>query len=83
MSREDECRKVISLLKEQGDYAIWIDRILADIALSLAQIADGLKLPIRVEEVNAAPTYYAYCDPNDPIRNRGYGGNGDHQDDEL
>lgn len=57
--------------------------ILADIAVSLAKIADSLESPIRIEEVKAAPTYYTYYDPNEPILNRGIGGNGGRQDAEL
>lgn len=62
----------IALFEQMGDLSR-DEAILADIAVSLAQIADALEGTIKIEEMKQAPIYYAYNDPNSPIR--GAGGN--------
>lgn len=57
----------IALFEQMGDLSR-DEAILADIAVSLAQIADALEGTIKIEEMKQAPTYYAYYDPNSPIR---------------
>ena len=57
----------IALLEQMGNLSR-DEAILADIAVSLAQIADALEGTIKIEEMKQAPTYYAYYDPNSPIR---------------
>lgn len=60
-------RNTTSLLEQMGDLSRQ-EALLADIAISLAHIADALEGTIKIEEMKQAPTYYAYYDPNSPIR---------------
>lgn len=57
----------IALFEQMGDLSR-DEAILADIAVSLAQIADALAGTIKIEQMKQAPTYYAYYDPNSPVR---------------
>ena len=60
-------RNTTSLLEQMDDLSRQ-EALLADIAISLAHIADALEGAIKIEEMKQAPTYYAYYDPNSPIR---------------
>ena len=59
-------RNTTSLLEQMGDLSRQ-EALLADIAISLAHVADALEGTIKIEEMEQAPTYYTYYDPNSPV----------------
>lgn len=60
-------KNTTSLLEQMGDLSRQ-EALLADIAISLAHIADALEGTIKIEEMKQAPTYYTYYDPNSSVR---------------
>lgn len=60
-------RNTTNMLEQMGDLSRQ-EALLADIAISLAHIADALEGTIKIEEMKQEPIYYAYYDQNSPIR---------------
>lgn len=63
-------KNTTSLLEQMGDLSRQ-EALFADIAISLAHIADALEGTIKIEEMKLLPSFYIYDDPKNLRGGRG------------